>query len=662
MRGRRLALVLFGALATGAIDVAARQPVFRSGVEYVRVDVVVTDRSDRPVADLRRDEFQITENDRPQTISDFRFVSVPLEHRTINADAVEPEPDVSTNTAPSPDSRLFAIVVDDLHLIESDIVPLKRVLMDFIAALSPDDDVAIVFVGHSNLSVNFTRNATRLRTAIDHVRNAMGFGLDALAVSPDGAATAIAANGLIATRPSVDRLPYARSAAFVLKNTAAALAGSGHARRAIVYLSDGSTLRPFGCTSADPSCSVEYRDDMLDAFDAARRADVPVYSIDPRGGQMPEDAVRGGISVIHNEATRQQIVENMKIQDDNLATIAVNTGGRAFFHMPDLKRAVDEIVGENGSYYLLGYYPDPFVPDGKFHDLKVHVTRPGMRVRARQGYVAPSSGHAVTTTTAPLDAALSSGVNVSGLPIRVFAAPLAAGAKGVTTALTVEVTYPRPADGSNEIDDVVDVGVVALDPDGKIKAESRHALKFSASAPASGPLAFLIDDVIELPSQPLTLRVAVASRALGTAGTSQMLVDVPKLSGSLEMSGVAVGLEHAPQEPAMNTAPIAPLVPFQPTLARTFAHDDTLRIFGRVFWKGSDQPTVTVTVTGADVSQRDPAPLSSATLENGRREAAFDATLPLKALNLAPGAYQLAVLARLRNGQSASRPILFDVK
>lgn len=460
MRGIRLAVLVVAVAVCGVLGVAARQPVFRSGVEYVPLDVVVTDRDDRPVTDLRKDEFEILENGRPQTIADFRIVSVPVAHRTMKAE-VEPEPDVATNTPPSPDSRLFVIVVDDLHLIEADIVPVKRVLMDFIAALSPDDDVAIVFVGHSNLSVNFTRNAARLRAAIDHVRDAMGFGLDALAAEPDGAATAAAANGLILTRPSGNRVNYARSVAFVLGNVASALAGSGHARRAIVYVSGGTTVRPFGCRGDDLTCSSDFGDDLLAAFEAARRSDVPIYTLDPRGGETPEEAVRGGISVIHNEGIRAQIVENMKVQDDNLATIAVNTGGRAFFHMPDLKRAVDEIVGENGSYYLLGYYPDPLVRDGKFHDVKVHVSRPGVRVRARQGYVAPSPVHAVATTGIALDEAMKSGVNVSGLPIRMFAAPLTPGAKGVSTALAVEVAYPAPPDGSRSIDDTIDFGVIA---------------------------------------------------------------------------------------------------------------------------------------------------------------------------------------------------------
>lgn len=664
MRGIRLALIVLGVAGSAVVGMSARQPVFRTGTEYVPVDVVVTDHDDRPVTDLRKDEFEIVENGRRQTIADFRFISIPVAHRTITAtDLVEPEPDVATNIAPAPDSRMFAIVVDDLHLIESDIVPIKRVLTDFVNSVSPDDEVAIVFVGRSDFSVNFTRNRARLEVAIDRLRQVMGFGLDALAAEPDGDATQNRAktSGVIATKPAQWAVNYARSAAAVLKSASTALAGSGYARRAILYVSGGTTVSPFNCAGGSSTpCSPEFRDDLLDAFDAARRADVPIYTLDPRGAVTPEEAVRGGISVIHDFTIRKLIADNIKVQQDYLSEVAINTGGRAFINMSDLKRAVTEIVGENGSYYLLGYYPDPLLPDGKFHELKVHVSRPGLRVRARAGYVAPGPEGAPVSGTVALETAMKSGVDVPGLPIRVFAAPLASGTKGVATAVTVEVAYPAPVNGSHAIDDTIALGVIAVDSDGKIKAQSAREVKISGAAPASGPLTFVLNDAIDLPSQALTLRVGVASQALGTAGTSQMLLEVPNLSKSrLEMSGVVLGLVGAAPEPSTDAALLATLVPFQPTLARVFRSDDTVRVFGRVFWKGFDPPEVALEVTGPAGSHHQKAALSSL---DGHGQAVFDVTLPLTSVSATPGHYQVAVDARLRNGQTAGHVIVFDVK
>ena len=52
---------------------------------------------------------------------------------------------------------------------------------------------------------------------------------------------------------------------------------------------------------------------------------------------------------------------------------------------PGLRRIVDDL----SSYYLLGYYSTGKL-DGKFHSIRVRVKRPGVDVRARRGYLAPS--------------------------------------------------------------------------------------------------------------------------------------------------------------------------------------------------------------------------------------------------------------------------------
>ena len=661
---RRTALVLgFTGLVCAALS--AQQAIFRSGVQYVAVDVVVTDKNDKPITDLKKEDFLITENGKPQKVDDFQFINVPAVTRTVTLTeaAKEPEPDVVTNIAPKPDSRLFVMVIDDLHLIEQNIVEIKRVLTDTLNAFSPDDEVAMVFVSHSDMSVNFTRNRAKLASAIDRVRGALGFGLDSLAHAPNGAGTAGATDQLYSsTAPSRFRAAYAKASAETLRNVARSLAGSGHSRRAIFFFSGGTTLEPWDIGS--PNYNADLADELKATVAEAARADVPVYAIDPRGNINPDDAVRG--DPLKTEKLRSEVRHNITIQHNNLAEIAVNTGGRAVFGAADMKRMVEEIVQENGSFYLLGYYPAPLVSDGKFHDLKVAVNRPGAIVRARKGYVAPSMTRATESTATVLNTAMSAGVNVSGLPIRVFATPIAASPKGMTTAVTVEVTYPAPRDGSRRIDDNIELSLIALDPDAKVKVKASRPMKFSGNAPPTGDITFLINDTIELPSQPLVLRVGVASQALGKAGTSQVAIDVPKPSdGKLQMSSVAVGFDGPPREGAMNGSLIAQLIPFQPTTTRVFASGDTLKLFARLFYKGNGAPAVTLTITASDPGPKGPGlrtspPVTSTAADAGRMEAVLDTTLPLK--NLAPGPYHLAIDAKLPNGQTAGRIVLFEVR
>jgi VWFA-related protein len=259
------------------------QPIFRGGTDYVRVDVVVTDKNDTPITDLTKDDFVIEEHGRAQTIDAFQFMSVPLEHRTIDVTHPDPPADVATNLPRSEKSRLFVLVIDDLHILEQDIIPVKRIMTELFQSVSSDDEVAVVFTGRSDLSQNFTSDPARLMKTADHVRDALGFGLDALGRS--NASNVLSDSRLIE--------PTARRADMVLTNVAKSLAGSGHSRRAIVYLSTGSIARTTPSPEVPPPPN-DF-DDLQEVYDMARRSDVPIYTIDPRGQPQPEDAVRGGI-------------------------------------------------------------------------------------------------------------------------------------------------------------------------------------------------------------------------------------------------------------------------------------------------------------------------------------------------------------------------------
>jgi VWFA-related protein len=659
--------------------VLAAQTSFRTSVQYVTVDVVVTDKDDKPIENLGIDDFEVVEGGKPQKIADFQFVSIPAVSRDIAVNvARQPEPDVAANTAPTPSSRLFVIVIDDLHLIEQDIVRIKRTLTDLVNNFSPDDEVAMVFVSHSNLGVNFTRNTSLIMARVDNIKAALGFGLDSLAAGPQkedpdkDLATSIAL-GPASLRgrdksqeqvvtPSKFRLSYARSAVQTLSMVSHSLAGSNHSRRAVFFVTGGTTIDPF-TSSFDDSLALDFRtlqDEYLKVFDDATKADVPIYVIDPRGNASPEETVRGGCSNCAY-AVRSVLINNIKIQHDNMAAIAVQTGGRAIFNASDMTRMMKEIVQENGSYYLLGYYPDPFAADGKFHELKVHVKRPGARVRARAGYEAPSAARASTPVADAVSTAISAAVNVSGLALRAFAEPITSDGKTTTVAVTVEVTYPTPVDGAKRMDDNLELRVVALDADAKQRAASTRTHHFTAAAPPAPSVSFLINDVIAVPAQPLTLRVAVGSQALGKAGTVQLVVDVPRESRGLALGGMAIGFNGPTREPVLMPDAFGGLIPFQPTTTRTFATADVLRLFGHVYWKDkAATPAIALTVTGPGGAVNSTPSLIAQKSAGDQQDAVIAAMLPMQ--GMAAGKYHLSISATLPGGKPVTRDVLFEVK
>ena len=91
------------------------QPTFKVQVDYVEVDVVVTDQQGSLVRDLKKEDFQVLEDGKPQTISAFTLVDIPIERADRPLFAATPiEPDVKTNERPF-DGRVYVMVIDDLH-------------------------------------------------------------------------------------------------------------------------------------------------------------------------------------------------------------------------------------------------------------------------------------------------------------------------------------------------------------------------------------------------------------------------------------------------------------------------------------------------------------------------------------------------------------------
>ena len=121
---------------------------------------------------------------------------------------------------------------------------------------------------------------------------------------------------------------------------------SAKGRRALVVLSDGSDR--YSDTSA------------VVLVDQVRRRDVLVYPV-AIGSQRP--AV--------------------------FAELATASGGRSFFQTDprELSATLTSIANELRSQYLLGYTPArPVAAEPSWHSIEVVVNRPGVRVRARDGY------------------------------------------------------------------------------------------------------------------------------------------------------------------------------------------------------------------------------------------------------------------------------------
>jgi Ca-activated chloride channel homolog len=122
---------------------------------------------------------------------------------------------------------------------------------------------------------------------------------------------------------------------------------------------------------------------ISDGADTASDATVS----DVRKSLLRSDAFVYAIAI---DSPRRQAI-NARVNETALSEITGQSGGRTEVvrDMDGLQSATARIAEELNSQYVLAY-ASPRATDGKYHSIRVKVTTPGHRVRARNGYVGTS--------------------------------------------------------------------------------------------------------------------------------------------------------------------------------------------------------------------------------------------------------------------------------
>ena len=128
-------------------------------------------------------------------------------------------------------------------------------------------------------------------------------------------------------------------------------------RRAIIVLSDGQDN--FSKRSSDR------------ALKAALDADAVIYTVDM--------APIGGSKRVQNQGPLKNFANKSG------GTFVATPGGAA------LRDAFAKIVEELGVQYTIGYSPENTKKDGKWRKIELRVAKPGLKIRAREGYNAEKS-------------------------------------------------------------------------------------------------------------------------------------------------------------------------------------------------------------------------------------------------------------------------------
>jgi VWFA-related protein len=168
--------------------------------------------------------------------------------------------------------------------------------------------------------------------------------------------------------------------------------------------------------------------------DRALRANVAISALDPRGLYT---IIPGGINPGGDEtknsvvflrlrpdlmSRKDQIIrQGLTLDEQVLAGLAADTGGRFFHNSNDLDQGFREVATGPEVYYLLTFSPHNLKFDGRFHNLKVSLANPGnYTLQARRGYFAPkASEDAATRAKEEIQQAAYSQDDLKDLPIDV---------------------------------------------------------------------------------------------------------------------------------------------------------------------------------------------------------------------------------------------------
>jgi VWFA-related protein len=371
-----------------------RQPVFRTGTELVLVNVVVRDKSGAVVRGLTRDDFTITEDDRPQTVTSFDFEELD------KADAVLTEPDAQrvvlppkaaprqADAAPAPVAapvkvdmrgrRLIVLFFDLSSMQPEELGRAVKAAHDYVdTKLSPADLIAVASFSTSLQVVqDFTADRDQLGEVIDGFGGVNGAGFED---GGNGSTEDTADNGnAFAADDTEFNIFNTDRRLDALQTLSDELSGIDQ-KKSVIYFSSGM--------SQQQDNQVQLRRTV----DRANRANVSIYAADMRGLQalVPGgDATQGsrrGTSIFSGASQQNQISSQASSQD-TLTTMAEDTGGRAFFDSNTFGQVFDKVVNDTSAYYVLGYSSTNPNRDGRFRRIKVKLKRQDLKLEYRSGY------------------------------------------------------------------------------------------------------------------------------------------------------------------------------------------------------------------------------------------------------------------------------------
>ena len=405
---------------------AGSAPSIKVTTRLVVLNVLVHDHSGHPVSDLSKNDFDVADAGRQQTVRLFSVNHLATEASGPPVAKALPR-NIATNrplTQEGVPASITVVLIDQYNTNLMDQAYAKGQILKFLGALEANEQVALYTLTSRGFAIahDFTNNAASLRAAMARTQSHLGRDLQASRVDPANTGDdhmdqmIDESNSLVAEFFTQNRIVNTSAA---LKSLADHLSGIP-GRKNPVWITGGVPMQLFGdlevlqiapggngsaiqarslgrsgldkqeLKPANDRGQVFFASYIDDVGRALNNANVAIYPVDARGLQTAPftDASK---SFKMDPATHG--LPNSAFQVDNRNTAAMDyladmTGGKAFYNTNGIAEAVRRAINDSSVSYTLGYYVSASEWDNRYHKLKVSVRRPGVNVRTKQGYLA----------------------------------------------------------------------------------------------------------------------------------------------------------------------------------------------------------------------------------------------------------------------------------
>jgi VWFA-related protein len=512
------------------------------------VDVMVTDANGHPVRGLKRTDFSIEENGKPQPIRSFAEFGAakPLPAHRL---PVLP-PNVYTNFQETPATGpVNIILIDALHSNFVDIYHTLQGVSQYLNGMPQGTQLAIFWLSESGLHMlrGFTTDPALLRSAVQTLRIDIGSLQDRYATDR------ITIDALNQIAAYVSWIKGRKNLLWFTPGMPIHLTRDGGYSWSSGSSSDTISDSLFMGASAGPDMGMIHR--LMDTYELFSAEQIAVSPIDPSG--------------VVGLDTGPMMAEE----------VAEQSGGVAYYNNNDLGSLVAEAINDGAHFYTLSYVPPRKKNDGHYHSIKVELDKPGLHLVYRTGYnsedpkppgqfagpaliKASLEGKSPAATQLLFDATVRPAAPTAAAPAPAPAAKHKS--KKPVQRIPYDLLYAIPqsqitfADGPDNTHNAnLEFALTAYDIYGKFLGRHSQDITLALTDEKyqrfiQAPLQF--HELIYFYPGPLFLRVGVLDGVSNKVGTLEVSINVPKASGHPSAASPAPCPPRCPV-PATDPAP-----------------------------------------------------------------------------------------------------------